>query len=153
MSDIELREMPTQHTAVVRVTTTTDKISDTMGEAFGTVFATLGKAGIDPAGPPITKYTHYSEDEVSYEAGAPVASPVTADGDVVPGEVGGCRAAVATHVGPYDSLAETYGRMQAWIEGQGLTPSTTMWEAYLDDPDTTEPAQLRTEIYWPVDDV
>ena len=123
-----------------------------MGEAFGKVFAAVGKAGRQPAGPPMCKYTAYSEETVSYEAGVPVAAPFSGDGDVVAGEIGGCSAAVGMHVGPYDKLAETYGRMQTWLEGQGRKPSTVMWEAYLDQPDTTPPAELRTEIYWPAEE-
>jgi effector-binding domain-containing protein len=150
MSDIEMRETPVQHTAVVRVTTTTDRISHAMGGAFEKVFAALGKAGVAPSGPAITKYTHYSEQEVTFEAGVPVAAPFPGDGDVVAGEIGGCTAAVTTHVGPYSGLAETYGKLQAWMEAAGHKPSMMMWEAYQNDPDTTEPQQLRTEIFWPV---
>lgn len=152
MSEFELRSIPRQSTAVVVVTTTTDRIGETMGEAFGKVFAALGKAGVAPAGPPICKYTAFDADSVTYEAGVPVAAAFAEDGEVVASEVGGCTAAVGMHVGPYDRLVETYGQLQAWLEGQGRKPSAIMWESYLDDPDTTPAEQLRTEIYWPAEE-
>ncbi len=123
-----------------------------MGEAFAKVFARLGEAGVAAAGPPMCKYTAYAEDSITYEAGLPVAEPFGGEGDVVAGEIGGGKAAVGMHIGPYGKLGETYGQMQAWLEAQGLKPSTVMWESYLNDPDTTEPEQLRTEVYWPVEE-
>jgi effector-binding domain-containing protein len=152
MSEFEFRTVPLQHTAVVVVTTSTDRIGERMGEAFGKVFAALGKADIAPAGPAVCKYTAFSGDSVTYEAGVPVAAPFSGDGEVVAGEVGGCSAAFGMHVGPYDKLVETYGRMQAWLEGQGRKPGSVMWESYLDDPDTTPAAELRTEICWPAEE-
>ena len=152
MSEFEFRSMPRQDTAVVVVTTSTAKIGETMGEAYGKVFAALGKAGVAPAGPTMCKYTAFSSDSVTYEAGVPVATRFVGEGEVVGSDVGGCVAAVGTHVGPYGQLAQTYGRMQGWLEGQGKTPSAVMWESYLDDPDETAPSELRTEIYWPAEE-
>lgn len=153
MPEFEFRTLPLQHTAVVGVTTPTDKIGETMGEAIGKAFAAIGKAGVAPAGPVICKYTEWSEGSVTYETGLPVAEPFPGEGEAEAGEIGGCEAAVAMHVGPYDKLVETYGKLQAWIEGQARKPSKIMWEAYLDDPDETDPSQLRTEIFWPVEEM
>ena len=152
MSDFEFRSAPLQHTAVVVVTTSTERISESMGEAFSKAFAAVGQAGVKPVGPAICKYTDWGEDSVIFEAGVPLAAPFVGGEEVVAGEIGGCVAAVGMHVGPYGKLVETYGRMQSWIEGLGREPSTILWEAYLNDPDTTPPAELRTEIHWPVEE-
>jgi effector-binding domain-containing protein len=152
MSRFEFRSVPLQYTAVVRVTTSPDAIGQTMGPAFAAAFAALGKAGIAPGGPACCKYTAFSKDSVSFEAGVPVATPFPGDGEVVGSEVGGCMAAVGVHVGPYARLVETYDQMRAWLEGQGMKPSTMMWESYLDDPDSTAQEELRTEIYWPAEE-
>jgi len=59
---------------------------------------------------------------------------------------------VTVHVGPYDTLSSTYEALQAWIETQGRTPATAMWEVYLTDPDQEpDPSKWRTEVYWPVE--
>ena len=152
MSEFEFRSVPSQPTAVVVVTTSTARIGEAMGEAFGAVFAAVGKAGVAPVGPAMCKYTAFSADSVTFEAGVPVAIPFAGDGAVVGSEVGGGTAAVGIHVGPYDKLSETYGRMQAWLEAQGKTPSSVMWESYLNDSDSTPPEELRTEIYWPAEE-
>ena len=151
MSEFEFRDIPRQHTAVVHVTTPVVAIGAAMGEALPKAFAALGKAGAAPAGPAICKYTEYSEESVTFEAGVPVAAPFAEDDDVVAGEIGGCEAAVTMHVGPYEAIVETYAKLQAWMEGRGRKPSVVMWEAYLDDPQTTDPSQLRTEVFWPAE--
>lgn len=152
MSQFEIRVVPRQQTAVVVVTTPTGRISEAMGQAFGAVFAALGRLDVAPAGPALCKYTAYSEESVTFEAGVSVAEPFAGDGDVVGSEIGGVEAAVAVHVGPYDTLSHTYGALQSWIESQGRQPGVVMWELYLNDPDTTPPDQLQTEIYWPVEE-
>ena len=80
-----------------------------------------------------------------------VTAPFTGDGEVAAGELGGGEAAVGMHVGPYDTLHETYSAMQAWIVSQGRRPSSSMWEVYLTDPEQEpDPAKWQTEVYWPV---
>jgi effector-binding domain-containing protein len=152
MAEFAFRSIPRQDTAVVRVTTDPQGIGTAMGEALPRAFAAVATAGGHPAGPPFTKYTAYSETSVEFETGVPVAAPFAASGDVVPGELGGCDAAVGMHVGPYDTIGRTYGELQAWIEARGRKPSAVMWEHYLTDPEAQpDPSTWRTEVVWPVE--
>jgi effector-binding domain-containing protein len=152
MPEFEIRSVPRHDTAVVRVSTPTDQISQAVGPAMGAAFAAVGKAGAIPVGPPLCKYLTYSETSVEFETGVPVAAPFPGDGDVRAGEVGGCEAAVGVHVGPYDTIGQTYQKLQAWIEGQGRKPATVMWESYLTDPQQEpDSSKWRTEICWPVE--
>jgi effector-binding domain-containing protein len=69
---------------------------------------------------------------------------------VSPGELGGCEAAVTMHLGPHDTIGQTCGALQAWIEGQGHRASAVMWERYLSDPDAEpDPSKWLTEVAWP----
>jgi effector-binding domain-containing protein len=152
MAEFEIRSIPRQDTAVVHVTSGPGGIGQAMREALPRVFAAVARSGGHPAGPPFTKYTAYSETSVEFETGVPVATPFAGVDDVVPGEIGGCEAAVALHVGPYDAIGATYGALQAWIEARGRTPSKVMWERYLSDPQTDpDPSTWRTEVVWPLD--
>ncbi len=40
----------------------------------------------------------------------------------------------ALHIGPYDTLSQTYGELMQWARDQGLRPGSDMWEQYLTDP-------------------
>ena len=61
------------------------------------------------------------------------------------------RAVVVVHVGPYDTLEATYGRLLEWVAAQGMELATGMWEEYLSDPEQEpDPATWRTRIVAPV---
>jgi AraC family transcriptional regulator len=151
MSQFEIRDVPLQDAAVIHLSCRPDAISETMGPAFGKLFESVGRSGGVTAGPVFARYFAFSDDLVDYECGIALAAPYTWNGEVQAGQIGGCEAAVGMHIGPYDRLPETYAAMQAWIEGQGRKPGAVMWEVYLNDPDQVpDPAEWRTEVYWPV---
>jgi len=47
-------------------------------------------------------------------------------------------------------LRETYVRVQEWMKENKVTPADFMWEIYLNDPTSTAPEDLMTEIVWPI---
>ena len=151
MPRFEIRSIPRQHTAVVKRTCQPDGISTAMGEGFQEVFAALGRAAVTPAGPVFARYFTFGPEAIEFECGAIVAAPFNGDGEVQPGELGGGDAVVGIHVGPYDTLHETYSAMQAWMTEQGKRPASSMWEVYLTDPEQEpDPSRWQTEIFWPV---
>jgi AraC family transcriptional regulator len=61
------------------------------------------------------------------------------------------RFAHATHLGPYDKLAETWEELEAWVLANGHTPTKgTSHEVYRNTPMTARPEELRTELYLPI---
>ena len=55
------------------------------------------------------------------------------------------------HVGPYDTLAETYEAVMGKMQAEGVTPGSSMWEYYLSDPAAEpDPAMWKTLVVWPV---
>jgi effector-binding domain-containing protein len=63
----------------------------------------------------------------------------------------GGRAVEAVHVGPYETMTQTYETLQAWMSENDLVPGVGMWECYLSDPEAEpDPANWRTKIVWPL---
>jgi effector-binding domain-containing protein len=119
--------------------------------AFPQVLRVLGEQGAQPAGPPFGFYPRAPTDTVEVVVGFPVASPIVAEGDVVPFELPGGRVVTGTHVGPYEELDTTYEQLVAWVAAENLELGTGMWERYLSDPSAEpDPATWRTEIVWPL---
>jgi GyrI-like small molecule binding domain len=90
--------------------------------------------------------------QIEFEAGVLVDGVVAyGEGRVQPVQLPGGEVAVATHVGPYELLSQTYDLMQHWIADHARTSVGPMWEVYLDDPDTVPVTELRTEVVIPLD--
>ena len=75
---------------------------------------------------------------------------VTPDGNVRVAQSYAGKALKTTHVGPYDTLAKTYGAFRAYMAAHGYIANGTSFSRYVDDPASTTAEKLRTEIYWPI---
>ena len=151
MSTMEIVTTVPHHTAVVRDAIPMDALTEFFGRAFTTVYPAVMGQGVQITGPPFAFYPATPGAVVQVEAGVPVDRAVDAVGEVVPGKLPGGRAIHTMHVGPYDTLADTYGELLAWAADEGLTLAEGMWEVYLSDPDAEpDPATWRTDVFWPV---
>ncbi len=151
MSEFSLLERPAQPTAVVRGTVPVSEIPNFLGQAYGAVMEALSSQGVTPVGEPFAYYLGVPTTTVELEAGFPIAAPCAPSGEVTPSELPGGTLAATVHVGPYDTMMETYNRLMKWIAEQGLVAGEGMWEIYLSDP-AQEPdsSRWRTQIFWPV---
>jgi effector-binding domain-containing protein len=131
-----------------------EAISGVMGEAFGTMGAFVGRAGIAPAGPPLAIYRDWDERtgrmkiDIAFPVGREDAAK--AEGEVKAGHSPSGKALRVVHCGPYDKLRDTYGEIMAHMKKAALPMPPMSWEVYVGDPETTPPDDLVTEIYMPV---
>ncbi len=145
-----LEEIPATIVAVVRRKVPMADLQHFFGAAFGQVAGAVTPAGGQVVGPPFGWYHGMPADSVDVSVGFPVLGDVhTPDGGVHVVERPACRAVVGLHVGPYDSLPDTYAALHKWMAEQGLVPQPEMWEEYLSPPEG-DPATWQTRIIQPV---
>ena len=153
---VELRPRPT---VAVRVHGTANDIAGMFMDNLPRVFAKVSALGATLASPAFGRYHQYSAEDVDVEIGVGVdAIPdgLTPLAECEPGEVGaselpGGAAAVATHLGTYNTLSQTYDRLHEWIRVQGREEGPGPWESYIDDPAVVKDhSMLRTEVVWPL---
>jgi len=150
-SACSIRELPARPAAILREASAPERLGTSLGAALEEVAAALTHQGLAPAGPPFARYLFHSPERVEFEAGFPVLGPFQDDARVHRVELPAVTVAVGWHLGPYEGLGRTYGRMEAWITAHGRHPAGPPIETYWSDPEREpDPATWRTEIDWPI---
>jgi len=146
-----IEELGEQHALTVHGEVPLSAMPDFFGRAFAAVMAAVEETGAMVEGAPFGYYPSMPTDTVVVEAGFPVREPTSLHGEVHDFVLPGGRAVVAIHVGPYETMEQTYAELQSWMRHRQLVPTVGMWESYLSDPsEQTDPATWETKIVWPL---
>ncbi len=92
-------------------------------------------------------------EKIRYDACVTVDSDFEPEDDVGVQTLGGGEYAATTHVGPYSTLGQTYATLLGqWLPGSGRElRSEPSLEFYLNAPESTDPEDLITDIYAPLE--
>jgi effector-binding domain-containing protein len=111
--------------------------------------ASLDKAGLKPAGPPLTVFTETDDNGFSYEAMVPLAAKPAASlsDDVQLGSSPSGKAIKFQHRGPYDDIDSTYDLITAYLDEKNLEARDFFVEEYLSELTNAEDPNLAVDIY------
>lgn len=152
-TDIEVRELAEQHTAVVRHRIAMSEVAS-IPEWLAQTYEAIERAGTEPSGMPFVRTLAMDANGMDVEVGWPVVEPFDEDGDVHASTLPGGPAAVATYIGPYDEIGPAYEAVQRWCQGHGRVPSGAPWESYFSDPnEEPDSSKWRTDIHFPLSPV
>lgn len=144
-------QLEPQEALAIRGVVARDEIGGFLGEAFQEVASTAQESGLVITGPPFAYYPEPPGDSITVDAGFPVSSPADPSGRARRLVLPGGAVVIATHVGHYDAIAQSYEDLERWVGDRGLTPGTSAWETYVTDPDDEpDPARWRTVIHCPL---
>lgn len=155
---IHVRNEPATPALAVRGHVDSADYASFLDDAFGRLYQAHLTLGVNMAGPTAARYpAAVDTDEEPVEAYLPIASPVTVPSDtgVVLTTIPAATCAVATHVGGYDRIGDTYRQLGAWVARNATSAELAVRELYVVSVDPTNgqllpPDQLRTEICWPI---
>ncbi len=90
--------------------------------------------------------------QIRYDACVVVDESFEPFDDLAVHRIAGGEYALTTHVGPYSGLGETYAALcGTWLPNSGREAADTpAFEIYANDPESTEPEELVTDIYLPL---
>lgn len=158
---LETMEVEVPPVMAATLTTTCDSrpeaIAQATGRAMQAVTSFIGRHFLTVAGPPRTIYTSYGATTTTLMVAIPIVQAASqwSDDDVKVVPISGAHAIRFLHRGPYEGLRETYGSIERWLRERGGLKTDAdwlnyfpMWEEYLNDPTTTPPADLVTQIYF-----
>jgi AraC family transcriptional regulator len=91
-------------------------------------------------------------DKIRYDACVEVSEAFEPAGEIGVQVIAGGDYAVTTHFGSYNKLGDTYAKLLGqWVPRSGRElRSAPCFEVYLNDPGSTRPADLLTDIYAPL---
>jgi effector-binding domain-containing protein len=156
MIDIKIKEIREQPTLTIRETAIMASIPERIGQIFSEIIVLLNKKGISPSGAPFAYWHNMNPESISkgvfdMECGFPVGMPFDGEGQIKASKLPGGKVVTAMHIGPYETLAETYEAVQSWIKEKGYHVGEDMWETYLTNPcEVPDKSNWMTEIFWPL---
>lgn len=153
MSDTapELVDVTEVTTAVIGGVVDMAEIAAFFDSSFTRLAPVVAGQGVAIVGPAFALYHGAPGATADLEVGFPTAAAIANDGDVRASRLPGGRIARLVHVGSFDALGESWGRLGAWIAEQDLVAGDDLWEVYVTEPSPDmDPADLRTELNWPV---
>lgn len=149
--DIEVVKTKEQNGIAVREKVKYADIGPATGRMFGELAGYMMSKGLPMMGAPFCYYYSWENGEVDMEVGFPSSAHIKTDGRFHNFSLPAVKVAHMTHSGPYDKLMESYQKMEMQMKEKALKPASHMWEIYINDPGTTKPEALVTELYWPVE--
>lgn len=155
MEPIALIEVPDQQVLAIRRRGSYRIVPELLSLLFEFVF----KKQVAVAGMPMLILHEKSKEEAEeadrtgtadVEVAVPVNSLVRPEGEIISYNLAGGTMARIIHMGPYETMAESYERLFAWIAERGLGITGPIREIYHNDPREVKPEEIRTEIQAPV---
>jgi len=134
--------------AGVRATVPMAQLPAVFGATYEKVAAAVADAGGRLVGPAYGEYFGMPSETVDVEIGFGIERALEVPGVTVT-EHPPTRAVVATHVGPYDTLKDSYAELMPWLELEKAELTDSMYEWYLSEPDA-DPATTVTKLVFPL---
>ena len=150
---IEIKKVEPRLYVGIRRTVKRDGLGPACAEILSRVAGWLASQGKQPAGGPIMVYHSINQATGDFDVQPAyfVGPPITGEGEIAIGETAGGDALFAVHAGPYASLGETWAQLFTYAATIRRRVTRSSWEVYLNTPGDAAEADLRTEIYVPID--
>jgi AraC family transcriptional regulator len=153
---VEIKQMEPMRVACLRHVGPYDEV----GETWDRLLTQMGKEGYLGGNPAMLGICHDDPEttpaeKIRYDACLTVDEGFMGLGPIGVQTVAGGSYAVMTHKGPYNRLGESYSRLMGqWLPRSGRElRDAPAFEIYLNDPQTTQPGDLLTDICAPLQEL
>lgn len=143
-------ERSAQPALTIRTRISPVELGSTIGGSASAIMQYTRGKGYTPTGSLFVAYHGFDGQEQDIEIGFPFEPGVEGGDNIKVSKIPGGKSAIYHHVGPYEKLPEVHIMLERWLETNGYPISRTFYEIYLNDPHTTAPENLETEIIYPI---
>lgn len=130
----------------VQTTTSLEKLSNVIGEAFGKIASYIVEAGKEPLGPAFVGYYNMDMENLQVEIGFPLHEEIEGNNEITLNYIPAGKKAVGFHKGSYSELGPFYDGMASWINQKGYEPTGVMYEYYYNSPEEIPESELLTKV-------
>jgi effector-binding domain-containing protein len=149
--DVDDVTLPAKPAAMFSGSSTWDDGFENLKKAFQRIEDELGRAGIAPAGRPVTVFAQTDDSGFRYDAMVPIErvpeGRPTLGQNVMFGVTPSGRALRFVHKGPYDDIDSTYETVTAYLEAKDIDVKDSFIEEYVTDLTSSEDANLEINIF------
>jgi effector-binding domain-containing protein len=148
--DVKEVTLPGKPAAVLSGDSSWDEGFDNLKEAFTRLESELGRAGLKPAGRPVTVFLETDDAGFRYEAMLPiegVPAGLLLGPDMRFGRTPEGRAYHFVHKGPYDDIDTTYETITAYLDAKGILAKDVFIEEYVTDFTDSADDSLEINIF------
>jgi effector-binding domain-containing protein len=149
-SECEVKDQVAQFTLSIRTRTAVQDLPQLFGTGYGAIVQYLGELGEHPTGPPFAAYYNMDMADLDVELGFPVPHQVEGRGEIQTGTIPAGKVATCLYTGPYSEIEQAYNALMSWMQANGHEATGVAYELYLNDPNETEPADLQTQVIFPL---
>jgi effector-binding domain-containing protein len=141
---------PAQPVLTIRTRSDVKDLPSVLGQAYIKLAAHLGQFDAMPAGAPFVAYYNMDMEDLDIEVGFPIAEEIKNEGDIQSSKLPEMKVATCTFTGPYLEIGPAYDELNAFMKENQYMPTGVVYEYYLNDPKETPPAELKTQIVFPL---
>ena len=149
--DVDEVTLPGKPAAIIAGTSTWDDGFENLKNAFRRIEEELTRAGIAPAGRPLTVFLQTDDMSFRYEAMVPIADAPAGRPTMPPeirfGQTPAGRALRFVHKGPYDDIDSTYETITAYLDTKGIVAQDQFVEEYVTDLTETTDESLEINVF------
>ncbi len=146
----DIVERSAQPALTIRTRVSLVALATTIGESLLAVSQYAREKRYIPIGPSFVVYHSFDGQEQDIEIGIPFAPGIEGKDNIKVNEIPRGKSATYRHVGSYEKLRQVHVALEQWLNTNGHAISGETYEFYLNDPRTTAPENLETEIMYPL---
>ncbi|XOV93894.1 MAG: hypothetical protein ACFHWX_04135 [Bacteroidota bacterium] len=127
-------------------------LSDRMKANFESLYKFIKENKIQTIGPPFTMYTSFTEDEIEFINGIPVATNIKVENELMFMSVTyNGKAVNGTYFGNYEYLMDFYRGIESYIFYYSYERSGNIWEEYQENiTQYSDSTNWEVQVYYPI---